>query len=246
MKHRLYLPDLTQTGKSTQAGTSHELEGENAHYLNRVLRLRVGAEIGLFDGMGREWRARLETSSAKQCSACLLELSREETAPTPLIVVQSWLKGAAMDNVVQKATELGATAIWLLQAERCNLKLDRRRLDNKLAHLNRVSISAAQQCETLWLPTLEQYDDLASVLTSLTGYRTILLAPNEPTIQTGGEPESSALLVGPEGGWSEKERLLAEQTDGVMAAGLGELTLRAETAPLAALAAIRHSWGWRR
>lgn len=226
-----------------------------AHYLTRVLRLKAGDDLAVFDGRGHEWLATVSTASSKVADILISELLREEPRPTPLILVQSWLKGSAMDLVVQKATELGVTQLWLLNARRSNVKLDDRRMANKLSHLARVVSSAAEQCESLWVPALERHQDLASVLSArevsagggdAQPPQTLLLDLEAPLLDAGSTPVPTLLLVGPEGGWAEEEHALAAAGEGVVAAGLGALTLRAETAPLAALSAIRHGWGWQR
>jgi 16S rRNA (uracil1498-N3)-methyltransferase len=226
-------------------GRQIELSQERAHYLGRVLRLLPGAEVGLFDGAGTQWRAELTDVGGRRAVAELVGADRDERKPHPLVLVQSWLKGSAMDTVVQKSVELGATALWLMDAERSNVRSDSKRRANKLAHLERVARSAAEQCETLWLPELMPTGSLADVLNLPRPGRTLFLDLSQPPLKTA-VPEPLTLLIGPEGGWSDQERALALGTDGVEAVGLGPLTLRAETAPLAALAAVRQSWGWQR
>ena len=244
MKHRLCLPELTEL-EELGPGTQITLSREHAHYLGRVLRLKTGAEIGLFDGVGNEWSAELTMLDGRKAQAMLRGDLEQDIPPTPLILAASWLKGSAMDAVVQKAVELGATAIWLLDAERSNFTADPKRRSNKLAHLERVARSAAEQCETRWLPPLLEVGSLQDLLRMERQGRTLFLDPGEPALRTAG-PEPLTLLIGPEGGWSDAERQLVAAATGVEGAGLGPLTLRAETAPLAVLAAIRQSWGWRR
>ncbi|MGE0625178.1 MAG: 16S rRNA (uracil(1498)-N(3))-methyltransferase [Pseudomonadales bacterium] len=245
MKHRLCLPALAAVAEPG-TGTAVTLSSEQAHYLGRVLRLKPGEEVGLFDGRGREWGARLVSISSREASAEIVCLTRSEPAPEPLVLVQAWLKGSAMDTVVQKAVELGVTGIRLLSADRSNVKLDERRLANKIAHLNRVARSAVEQCESLWLPELSCVNGLRTLLDTPADSRVLFLDPGAPPLSAGSNPAPITLVVGPEGGWSEAERRLALADPAVTAAGLGDLTLRAETAPLAALAAIRQDWGWRR
>lgn len=243
MKHRLYLPRLAES--NPVSGTRVELASEQAHYLTRVLRLKSDSTLSVFDGHGREWQASVTDANPKAARVTITELRREAPPPTPLILVQSWLKGAAMDRVAQKATELGVTAIWLVNARRSNVKLDERRMASKLGHLARVAASAAEQCETLWLPAIDRYDDLAAVLNVRGSFQTLMLDIDAPILDAGPRPVPTLLLVGPEGGWADEERALAG-AEGIEPSGLGRLVLRAETAPLAALAAIRHGWGWER
>lgn len=245
MKHRLCLPELGGPAEADD-GTAVTLSAEQAHYLGRVLRLQPGDEVGLFDGGGREWRAALVSLSTREAIAEIACLTRSEPPPVPLVLAQAWLKGAAMDTVVQKAVELGVTAIRLLMADRSNVKLDERRFHNKIAHLTRVARSAVEQCESLWLPAFSSVNGLKELLDGPRAGRTVFLDPGQPPLSAGSDPAPITLVVGPEGGWSDSERRLALADPTVTAAGLGRLILRAETAPLAALAAIRQDWGWRR
>ena len=139
MKHRLCLPELTEREAMTP-GATVTLSREQAHYLGRVLRLKPGAEFGLFDGAGNEWPAELAELSNRAATAIIRGTSDPDSTPVPLVLVASWLKGSAMDTVVQKSVELGATAIWLLDAARSTYKADAKRRGNKLAHLERVGL----------------------------------------------------------------------------------------------------------
>jgi 16S rRNA (uracil1498-N3)-methyltransferase len=245
VKHRLCLPE--QLGSAdVKPGRRLPLDASHAHYLGRVLRLRRGAEVALFDGRGREWSATVTDIAAKVAEVEINAASRQDPEPTRLILAQSWLKGAAMDTVVQKSVELGATAIWLFDAARSNVKVDANRRAGRVGHLTRVVVSAAEQCEALWLPSLTTFADLAAVLAQDRPGRTLFLDPGAAPLNAGSAPEPLTLLVGPEGGWSDAERSEARADPTVTHVGLGTLILRAETAPLAALAAIRQAWAWRR
>jgi 16S rRNA (uracil1498-N3)-methyltransferase len=244
MKHRLYLPEAGEISQAADPAPEFQLQGDRAHYLHRVLRLRADSELACFDGRGREWRTRLLTSTAKGCELRIIELIRDEPRPTELILAQAWLKGSAMDTVVQKVTELGVTRIWLFNADR-TLKPSEKRIQNKLRHLGRIVVSASEQCGTTWLPQLELKSTLLDVLDSSSGHQRVVLDPGHRTLEVGADPQPLLLAVGPEGGWSEEERTVLGQLPDVSSMSLGTLILRAETAPLAALAAVRQSWGWR-
>ena len=246
MKHRLYLPEAGEIPPGADpAPTEFQLRGDRAHYLHRVLRMRPDAELACFDGHGREWRARLLTSTGKKCDLRTVELVRTEPRPTSLILAQAWLKGSAMDTVVQKVTELGVSRIWLFNADRSNLKPADARLEKKIRHLERIVVSASEQCGATWLPQLELKSDLKEVLDSSTGHQRVVLDPGQQTLDVGVDPQPLMLVVGPEGGWSDVERQAFEHPQEVASMSLGTLILRAETAPLVALSAVRQSWGWR-
>jgi 16S rRNA (uracil1498-N3)-methyltransferase len=244
VKHRLCLPELAEL-EPPGPGAKIPLSSEHSHYLGRVLRLRAGAEIGIFDGAGNEWPAEVAALESRNAEAILGGEAQHEPKPTPLTLVSSWLKGSAMDTVVQKAVELGATAIQLLDAERSQYKADAKRRANKLTHLNKIALSAAEQCETRWLPEIAEAGRLPDLLARDRTGRTLFLELGGKPLTTDA-PEPLTLIIGPEGGWSDAERSLVESEEAVEVVGLGPLTLRAETVPLAVLAAIRQSWGWQR
>lgn len=210
-----------------------------------MLRLRRGEDVECFDGAGRAVRATLADAGARSATLRVGEVLAETAPPEPALhLVQGLLKGASMDLVVQKATELGATDIHPLLAERSNVPGDAERLTRKHEHWLRVIESAAEQCGALHLPRLHPVRRFDDYLAAPPVPRSILLHPGEPVLPTTLALEPLALLVGPEGGWSDTERAAAAAA-GAVSHGLGTRILRGETAPLAALAALRHGWGWR-
>lgn len=240
MKHRLYVP------APISAHQPLELDRERAHYLTRVLRLRRDEQIECFDGAGRAWLATLEAASPRTATLRVGDLLSTEPPPAPrLHLVQGLLKGSAMDLVVQKATELGATDIWPVTAERSNVPTAAERLERKQQHWQRIIESAAEQCGALHLPRLHPVSKLRDFLAhpppdgALT-----LLDPDSPPLPLSLPRAPTCLLIGPEGGWSPAERQAATAAGAVRYA-LGSRILRGETAPLAVLAAVRHGWGWR-
>lgn len=238
MKHRLYLPP------PLAAGADRLLDNDQTHYLTRVLRLPRGSRIVCFDGAGSAWQATLTSASAKAATIHLDELIEAVDPPAErLHLVQGMLKGAAMDQVLQKATELGATDLWLLDAARSNVALASERLPRKHEHWQRVVESAAAQCHQLHMPRLHGPLGLEECLAGLDGVRLLLLDPGAPPLPLALPAGSLAVLIGPEGGWSDPERALAAAR-GAIPYGLGRLVLRAETAPLAVLAALRHGRRW--
>ncbi|HEX7036869.1 MAG TPA: 16S rRNA (uracil(1498)-N(3))-methyltransferase, partial [Pseudomonadales bacterium] len=236
--HRLYVPP------SLESGQTLKLTGDRAHYLTRVLRLRRGEAVECFDGSGRAWRATLVDASVRHALLAVQETVADEPAPAPrLHLVQGLLKGASMDVVVQKATELGATDLHPVLAERSNVPQDPARRERKLEHWQRVIESAAEQSRTLHLPALYPVERLTDWLAAPPPARLVMLHPGAPALPVGLPREDLAVLIGPEGGWSDAERAAALDA-GAVCYGLGRRILRGETAPLAVLAAVRHGWGW--
>ena len=242
MSQRLYLhPEQVASDERVI-----ELTREQVHYLGRVLRLKTNASLLCFNGGGVEWRSRILALDGRTGRIELEAIQREQPpVRTALTLAISWLKGAAMDTVVQKATELGVDILQVLYTERSNVTLDARRTGNKLRHWQQIAISAAEQSNRLYLPEVLPPVSLTELLQQPGESRLLMLDLDAPILEVGTQPQALTMLVGPEGGWSDAERQLAEQK-GVERAGLGNLILRAETAPLAALAVVQHCWGWQR
>ncbi len=237
-KHRLHVDAKLATGDRV------ELDSERAHYLVRVLRLRSGDAVVAFNGDGGARYATLVAASTKRCELEIGELIATQPEPAfSLGLVQALIKGDKLDFVLQKATELGVTDITLITSERTEVMVRDERLERRLAHWQKIIVAAAEQCGRLRLPTLHAPQSIEDAMTSASGRR-FLLDPGAAPIPTALEPESTQVWVGPEGGFSdaERDRLLSA---GFIAMGLGSIILRADTAPVAALAILRNGWVWR-
>lgn len=238
MTPRLFLPG------PLGAGGLHLLAPEQAHYLLRVLRLAAGDAVLCCDGAGELWQAVLVRTGARAFAVELIACELRTPTPTArLHLLQGLLKGAAMDTVLQKSTELGATDIWLITSARSNVSLGAERAERKRDHWLGILESAAAQCQQLHLPALHGPMPLPKALEGVAGITVLLLEPGAAPIPAVLPEGPVGILVGPEGGFAAPERDLALGR-GAIACGMGSLILRAETAPLAALAAIRHSRGW--
>lgn len=238
MKHRLHHPPPIESGAALT------LDRDRAHYLTHVLRLRRGAGIECFDGAGRAWVATLADADRRSATLVIGELIAEEPPPEPALhLVQGLLKGSAMDTVVQKATELGATDIWPVIAERSNVPTDPERLARKHEHWQKVIVSATEQCGALYLTRLHETRSLWEFWESGPEGRTLFLDPASEPLPRDLPRQPLVVMIGPEGGWADSE-LGTAQAHGVSNVGLGHRVLRAETAPLVVLSAVRHSWGW--
>ncbi len=238
-KHRLYLsPPL-------DIGAVVTLDVERSHYITRVLRLKVDTEILCFDGLGTEFFARIRIADSKASVLELGEQSRVESTPGQRIhLAQGVLKGGAMDRAIQKATELGATDIWPILAQRSNAKADILRTSRKHHHWQRIVESASEQSRRLFLPELNEPVTLAAFFSTSRVAQKLFLDIDQDVLPAVIPRQTTALLIGPEGGWSSAEREIA-RANGALGFSLGALVLRAETMPLAALAALRQAWRWR-
>jgi 16S rRNA (uracil1498-N3)-methyltransferase len=204
-----------------------ELAPEDRHHLERVLRLRRGEEVTVSDGAGR-WRAcRLGGGGALEPVGEVVVVPR----PVPALTVAVALtKGVRPELAVQKLTELGIDRVVPFVADRSVVRWDAERASRSVARLRRVAREAGVQARLAHLPEVAEVADFATVA-SLPGAARCDRGGPGPTLAT------PALLVGPEGGWSEAERAVDLPT-----VGLGPAVLRAETAAIAAcalLAALR-------
>ena len=240
MISRFYCPIPLQSCRTVT------LPPEAAHHALRVLRLRSGDELILFDGLGGEYPGRMV--EATRTVRVELEGRRdiEREAPLALTLAQALPAGDKMDWVIQKAVELGATAIQPLQARRSVVRLAGERADKRLAHWQQVAISACEQSGRNRLPEIGSIVDLPHYLAMSRGENeTFLLLSARQGSRLSALPRPPAgvtLLIGPEGGFDEGEESAALSV-GFQSVNLGPRVLRTETAGLAAMAAILALWG---
>ncbi len=225
------------------AATALTLDSERSHYLCRVLRQRRGDDVLLFCGDGIGYRAQIDDPDPRACRVSILEVIETEAPPRlKLHLAQAMIKGERLDFVVQKATELGVTDIWLLETQRTEVRYAGSRVIRRETHWHRIVQGAAEQCRRLTLPTLHPPISLHDLLTQRPAHQVLLLEPGAPPIDAPPEVDT-LLLVGPEGGFSDAERTSAHAL-GAQSIGMGSLILRADTAPVAALSILRQAWGW--
>lgn len=215
------------------------LPEQASHYLTRVLRLRAGAAVTLFNGDGNNYAAVLLSADK---SAAELEIKTASPGPnaTPkLHLAIALLKGDKLDFALQKVTELDVTSIWLTRTNRCELRLTQKRLANRMLHWQRIIVSACEQSGRTRLPVLHPPQTLAEVLQATEGTQRYSLEPSAPRAKSTTlaiADQDVCLFTGPEGGFDgEEAQLLARQTTSVR---IGELIMRAETAPIAGLALL--------
>jgi len=215
-----------------------------AHHAVRVLRLRDGDPLVLFDGGGGECPATL-VLRGKQCFAELGgRLAVERESPLGLVLVQALAGGDKMDWIVQKAVELGVSAVVPVQAERSVLRLSGERAAKRVEHWRQVAVSACEQSGRNHVPVVEPVVGLREYLARAhDGPRLVLDPVAGQRLASLPRPAAVAhLLVGPEGGWAADE-LAACRSAACIAVGLGPRVLRCETAGLAAIAALQALWG---
>ena len=223
-------------------GTVH-LPEATSHYLSRVLRLAVGAQIQLFDGSGDEYLSEITAISKKVVSVELTE--QVAGLPNSSLVIhlgQGLSRGERMDWAIQKATELGVTEITPLFTERCEVRLNDERAEKRLAHWRQIAISACEQCGRSRLPVIHPPKLVTEWIQALQADLKLVLHPVAQPLTAHQPPNSLAFLIGPEGGLTEAE--VAQAADaGFLPARLGPRVLRTETAPVVALSVAQQLWG---
>lgn len=237
---RFYCPETLVIGATI------ELPDHVSHHL-QVLRLETGAQITLFDGQGGEYAATLSRLEKRRAEAEIkLFLPREAEPPHAITLAQALPEGSKMDWIVEKAVELGATAIQPLAAQRCVVRLSAERAAKKAAHWQGIIIAAAEQCGRNRLPHLADTADFGAWISQHDMHRRILLTPRaEQPLSDWARHQPAqpvTLMVGPEGGYSEAEENAA-LAHGALALSMGPRVLRTETAGLAAIAALNALWG---
>ena len=225
-----------------RAGDTRLLPEDVSMHVARVLRSRAGQLLTLFDGHGGEYDARIVDIDRRGVRVQIdMHRAIERESPLTVTLLQALARGERMDFIVQKATELGVAAIVALPGERSVVRLDAQGLARRCEHWRAVAISACEQCGRNRVPSIQVVADLASACAqSDAASLRLLLAPGAGRTLTSVVQQASSisLAVGPEGGFSDQELALAAH-HGFQSCRLGPRVLRAETAPLAALAAIQ-------
>lgn len=215
---------------------------EDAARHARVLRLRPGDAIVLFDGTGGEFPARIVAAGREGVAAEVGErVNVERESPLAVTLVQGISSGERMDTTIQKTVELGVAAIRPVLAARSQARLDARRAAARLAHWRRVAIAACEQCGRNRIPPIEPLATLGECCAKLpAGALRLLLSPRAGVRlreALGPAVREIVLAAGPEGGFDASEEELFGKA-GFVSVRLGPRVLRTETAALAALAAL--------
>jgi len=217
------------------------LDPAETHHLISVLRLKTGEEIGLLDGKGSVYKAKIAHIKKEGVEVEIVSTRREQPPKTLVYLGQGLLKGKKMDFLFQKATELGVAGFCPFFSRRCITK-------EKSAHQQdrwqQITIEACKQCGQPFLPQFYPTTDFDAVLTigQAFGLRLILwegdCRPLKEVLTQYSPPGSILFLVGPEGGFSPEEVDKARAA-GFLPVSLGKLVLRSETAALAMLSILQ-------
>jgi 16S rRNA (uracil1498-N3)-methyltransferase len=232
------------------AGQRLALDAAQANYLRNVMRLKPGESVLLFNGRDGEWRAALSIEGKRAAALTVGERTREQTTPTDLHYLFAPLKHARLDYVVQKAVEMGASRLQPLMMQHSQA------LRVNLERMRANAIEAAEQCGVLNVPEVGEPISFERMLATRDPSRLLVFCDEAADVRdpvaalaaarTSPPPQPLAVLIGPEGGFSDRERAALMGLPNVVRLALGPRILRADTAAVAALALVGSVLGdWR-
>jgi 16S rRNA (uracil1498-N3)-methyltransferase len=226
-------------------GAQFALSEDAANHIAKALRLAAGDTLVVFDGRGGEYEAvilRVDRGRVDVKTGAFREVERE--SPVEVGLVQGLPEADKMDWILQKAVELGAAWVQPIVCDRSVVRLSGDRAARRQSHWHRVMIAACEQCGRNRLPSLRPTLAFRDWAAQASDARRWMLSPGAgEALASQPRPDGPVqLLVGPEGGLSEREIDIA-LTIGFKPLSLGPRILRAETAPLAALATMQSLWG---
>lgn len=226
---------------------SFDLPPDTAHHAVRVLRLREGDTVQIFDGLGNERHGVIIKLGGRQVivgNITTVDTNRE--SPLRVLLAQSLSSSEKMDWVIQKATELGVTEIQPIDTERSVARLSAERVEKRLEHWQQVAISACEQCGRNVLPQINAPMDIMVWLQQMqktSDAKFILLPQGAASLHEHPKPPGRVtLLIGAEGGFTQAESNSALRC-GFTAIRMGARVLRTETAAIAGIAALQTLWG---
>ena len=221
------------------------ITGDDAHHISRSLRMRVGEELTLCDGCGKDYVCTISEISDSAVLLAVDDVSISKAEPPYSVnVFQSLVKGDKFDTVIQKSVECGATHITPLVTSRCTVKLSGADIEKKRVRWQRIATEAAKQCGRGVIPTVDTPANFADMCKICASYDLVLFCYENGTYllkdalaEATGEVKSIAVIIGPEGGFSESEAALAKDS-GAVTVSLGRRILRTESAAPFVLACL--------
>lgn len=220
-----------------KVGKSIELSKDNKKYLQKVLRLKNGFKLIVFNGDGFNYQAEIQNENLK-----VLTVAKNKTElKTKITLVQGIAKNDKMDFIIQKAVELGVIKIIPIITERTVVKLDEKKKISRQAHWQKIAISATEQCGRSVVPEIIAPITLNEYLQNNTTTGFVLHHRSNKTVLDYATKKEINLLIGPEGGLSEVEITASLKNHQELL--LGKTVLRTETASLCALSQLSLLWG---
>jgi len=243
--HRFFAPAL-DPGDETVA-----LPRDEAEHLTRVLRLSTGDSVAVFDGRGHEYLARVAGITGRRDVRVQL-ISRVEAAAEPAVAItlaQAVLKADKMDDIVRDAVMLGVAVIHPIVTTRTEITVAAVMKGSRMERWRRIALASVKQSGRATLPEVRlplRFDDFLDEPAA--AMRLMLVEPGAPAnvepvgaLRAAPLPSDAAVLVGPEGGWTEEEWTTASDR-GVRLVTLGHRTLRADAVPVAAISVLQFLW----
>jgi 16S rRNA (uracil1498-N3)-methyltransferase len=227
------------------------LSPEESHHLVNVNRAHVGDTVVAFDGRGSEWICELATDKKKAAVLKVRFKQRFKALDYEITLGQALPKGASMDAIVRKATEIGAARIVPLESERTQVHLDGDRSDKKIEKWQTAALEAAKQCGNAFVPDILPVENAAAFMESARDYDLKLIASLQPGAKSlktvlgafrasqNRLPKKVLWLIGPEGDFTPAEMSLSKNY-GFEPITLGPLVLRCETAAVYALSVLSY------
>lgn len=238
------IPRIYSAGDLAE-NTSAELDAAASNHVGKVLRMKPGQSLILFNGSGVDYTATITCVTKKHVIASI-ESATEIPSESPLAthIGQVMSRGDRMDYMIQKSTELGATEITPLTSERCEVKLKGDREEKRVKQWQQIAISAAEQCGRSKVPVIHPITSVDDWVDNKPEDSLGLVLHHRTTQQLTGidKPQRVCLLIGPEGGLSEAEIESAINKQ-FIATTFGPRVFRTETAPVAALSVLQWLWG---
>jgi len=237
--HRFYLPDAAQRAPFA-------LTGREAHHALDVMRLRRGDALTVLDGAGNQFNCEIATTSRERVVLTVKEKNFTPALPCPVTLLAAIPKGK-IEDIIEKATELGVARIVPLLTERTVVQIKSDEAAGKVEKWRRIASEAIKQCGSPWLPQIEPPQTPAQFLARQETFDLPMVAslqpgskhPREIFQQLQQPPRSVAVWVGPEGDFTPEE-YAAIQTAGARPISLGPLVLRADTAAIYCLSVVNY------
>ena len=232
---------LYQNAPFTEGKTA-ELDSDNSHHLNKVLRFPVGQNIILFNGDGFDYTAVVQSAKKTTNLKVISKKVNNNESKLNLTLAQGIAKGEKMDFLIQKAVELGVTRIIPMKLERCVVRLRDEKVQKKIDHWQKIANHACEQSGRSVIVDVSHPASLEELL-EVTNHNGFVLH-HRATLGLSQVKETSkaTILIGPEGGLTEKE-VNDSEVAGYQSIIIGKRVLRTETASLAAIANMQLLWG---
>lgn len=247
--HRCFIEPADWTNES------HTLSREEAQHLAESMRARVGDHVLIFDGLGHTGEAEVISVAVGRQGQVVLRRVSEVLVPRPTVaitLIQALPKGRRMDEIVDRATELGVSAVWPVVTDRTIVRsAGDDRDDAKADRWRRVALSAAKQCGLAWLPEIISPISYREALKRISTHDRVLIGSLLPGAEPlhdamvrvrDGRPASVAMIIGPEGDLTENEIRQAVDA-GAIPVGFGPRVLRADMAATYGLAVLAYELG---